>query len=377
MIRKNIRFAAGVIAGLLLMIPAAGVAQQNVKDSYPDMGIMNSVLEQLLRETDGKTHYSFNVCGSYLPGYGLIFVVTRGIRFFHANLPLDTEALKATAMDFSMSIVDSVMKEVDKAMKKHDSTMALHESFKEPHVPDIRIHAPRAVVRNFEENERKGLTKEEMGRLDHGVIKFLESYADAENRLSPGQHISIVVLTGVSSPARYYTIAKKQIANFRSGSETNQVFRQNVKIANLQEKHESVEIMGTILDKAIGSRMPGGIRSIFGPQTTGIYVKGLGTFFVCSMTELPDFGDHRPKAKPDKAGTAELENRIVRALGTYGSSLRFLPADESVLVSLRVDRFGTSNQDILVGLKKKEIDSYMRNEISFDALRKSAMIVRN
>ncbi len=377
MIPKKMRLAASVLVALLLTIPGASAAQQKEKDSYPDVGIMNSVLNQLLKGTSGKSHRSFDVNGSYLPGYGLLFVVTAGNRFLRDDIDLKIGKLNMKSIDSSMAVFDSAMKEYDKAMKMYDKKMAGRDSIMAPSLPNIRVHAPRVVVRNFERKEREGLTKEETAGLDKGVMKFFENYADAENRLSPTQRISVVILTGSSSPARFYSVTRKQVSDFRAGSESANAFSKKVQIAGLKEKHESVGIMETILDKSAGNGMPGGRHFMFGPHSEGIYLKGLGAFFVCNITELPDFDGHDSGKKSGETGTAELENRIIRALGTYGSSLRFLPTDESVLVSLQLDRPGAGNESVLIGLKKKDIDSYMRNEIKFSALQKRAVIVRN
>lgn len=377
MIPKDMRITANLFVALLLLLPGAAGGQQKDKGSYPDIGIMNSVLERLLKGAGDKTHRSFDVSGSYLPGYGLLFVVAGGYRFLNGDLHVRIEDLNMKAIDSSMAVFDSAMKEYDKAMKMYDKKMAMRDSITVPPVPNVRVQVPRVFVHGLEENERKGLSKEEIARLDDGVMKFLESYADVENGLSPTQRISIILLTGSSSPVRYYTVTRKQVSEFRSGSETAGSFRQKVQIASLSEKHESVDIMETILDKSIGSRMPGRARLIFRPHTDGLYLKGLGAFFVCNMTELPDFGGYGTSEKSDKAGTADLENRIVRALGTYGSSLRFLPSDESILVSLQLDQPGAGKESVLIGLKKKDIDSYMRDEIGFDALRTRAMILKD
>lgn len=343
---------------------------------------MNSVLQQLLRGTGEKAHRSFDVSGSYLPGYGLLFVVTGDNSFLNTNFPLDIDNLKTTAIDFSMEIADSAIRAVDRAMKKYDSSMALydsgmalHDSLTAPRVPRMHIRAPRVVVRDFSEKERKGLTKGDIGRIDRQVMTFLESYADAENRLSPAEHISVVFLTGSSSMARFYTVARSQISRFRSGSESTGAFRQNVKIDSLKNKYDSIDIMETILDKSIGSRMQDRHRFLFGPHSTGIYIKGLGAFFVCTMSDFPDFSEHE-NVKSDKHDISELENRIVRTIGTYGPSLSFLREDESILVSLQLNRFGAGNEQILVSLTKKAIDSYSRNETTFDTLRKEATIVQ-
>lgn len=377
MTRKNLRFAVGMMVALLMIMPAAAAAQQKTTEPYPDIGIMNSVLEQLLESVRGQSHASFDVSGAYIPGYGLLFVATGANRFLGANLPTHIEELSMKAVDSSMVVIDSAMKEYDEAMRKHDSSLAKHDSIIVPPVPRIRIHPPRIIIRSLEEKESSKLSKEEIGRLDKSVMRFLESYADAENKLSPTQHISVVVITGGASSARYYSVTRKEVSDFRSGTETSKSLRQHVQIANLKEKHDSVEIMETILDKAIGGESTGAINSIFGPRSTGIYLKGLGAFFTCKLTGLPDFDRSADMLKRSKNETAKLEDRIVRTLGTYGSSLRFLPEGESILVSLQLDQFGTGNKSVLIALKKKDIDSYSRNQISYDALRKRALIIQN
>ncbi len=384
MAKKKIGFVPGAVVIILFSMTIAVAAQVKDAVSYPDINVMNSILEQLLKGVDSSGYESFDVSGSYIPGYGLLFVLNRaGINvvssFLAGNSPHSGRIVDFRAFDSSMAVFDSTMAHYDFSMRKYDSAMTRYDSSIARSMPHLRIPPPKIVLRNPIIKEREGFSKEEIEKLDAQIMKFLESYADAENILSPGQRVSLVVFLDHDSPAqaRYYTVSRKQISDYRTKAETQTAFREMVQIGDLKEHDNSIDIMATILDKSINDRTSGDDHLMFGPNSTGIYLKGLGAFFVCRMTGFPDFDYLAKKSRQEKERTAQIEKLVIRTLGNYGASLRFLPDDESILVSLQLDSFGSRDESILISMKKKDIDSYSMNEISFDTLRQRTTVVQN
>jgi hypothetical protein len=397
----RIEIASGLIVTLMLLAPASTIAQERSAASYPDIGVMSSVLRQLLRGTTGEEHSGVEVSGSYLPDYGLLFVVDYsggdfGPELLAGKLAQGGPVIDMRAFDSSMAAFDSAMANldirlrhydammahkdsaidrVDRKMGHYDSIIARNDSIISRHGPIVRVHPPRVDVRTLVENERWQFTKEKLAKIDGQIVKFLGSYADAENKLAANQRVSVVVLLGGGSQPRYYTVSRKQISDYRSQAESETSFRQNVQISELRERHDSVGIMETILDKSIADRLAGVDRLIFGPNSAGIYLKGLGAFFVCKLSGLSDFEITKKGTGSATMGTAELENLIVRTIGNYGSTLKFMPADESIMVSLRFNLFGSGDEDVLMSVKKKDADAYSRNEISYDTFRQRTTVI--
>ncbi len=376
--------ALKVMIAFLLLMPAALASQEKNADSYPDIGVMNSILGQLLKGIDGENYGRPQVSGSYLPGYGLLFLVNQSDRMFGSGLLAgrlgrETDIIDLTELDSSMAVFDSAMKEYEISMMKLDSGTTSRDSVIVRSRPNVRwAHPPKIEILKRAETMSAQASKEMIGKLDKQVVKFLASYADAENKLTPAQHISVIFLMGGDSmQARYYTVSKKEVSAYRAQSETQAAFGQKVQISDLKGHDDSIDIMETILDKSIDDRTPGDHRYLFGANSRGIYLKGLGAFFVCRLTDVPDFIELGDRPRPKKDKTPELEKLVVKALGNYGSSLRFLTEGESILVSVQFNSFGSGDRGILISLKKKDIDAYSRNEISYDALRQRATIIEN
>ncbi len=391
-----------VVCALLFTGPAPVPAQEKNPSSYPDIGVMDGILQQLL--TGGREErMSADVAGSYLPGYGLLFVidysgpgtfpVLAGEKMAKAAQYLDMRAfdssmaafdsamadldIKMKLYDRQMARRDSAMARMDMKARRYDSLIARTDSIVSRHPPVVRVRPPKIELRgNIFAEEGRQFSKEELARIDKQVVKFLASYADAENKLTPGQQVSVVVMTGEGSPARYYTVSRKQISDFRSRSESEDAFRHAVSFGELKNHHDSVGILATILDKSLTSRSSEKDAYVFGPQSTGVYLKGLGAFFVCRLSSYPHFVEEATGSSADHSGTDELENLTIRAIANYGATLRFMPADESIIVLLDLNTIGSENGNVMVSVKKRDADAYSRNELSYDAFRQRAIIMQ-
>ncbi|HQT92769.1 MAG TPA: hypothetical protein PL001_12170, partial [Candidatus Kryptobacter bacterium] len=224
----------------------------------------------------------------------------------------------------------------------------------------------RDSVNNYSEGQYKA------------VMKFLESYADAENRLSPSQKIGVVVLADGESPGRFFSISRKDVTGYRTEDTTQAKFNREVRIDVIKQDggDNSIDIMATILDKSVGHWIPYESYLLSAPNARGMYLKGLGAFFICRAENVyhgSQFGV--APALPD-AGIANLEKKAIRTLGNYGSSLRFLHEDDSIYLFLSTDSFGSGDNGVLISLKKKDIDSYTRNEITYETLRQRATVLQ-
>lgn len=363
MAQKLIRFAVSTAVIVSLLVPFAARAQEKKARSYPDIGIMNSIIKELMQVPYGR-HDRIEVYGSYLPGFGLLFVVSPPQKF---------------NFDFDFASFDSTMLEFSKQMKQFDSSMAKF------HVMSPGNQAPRPRVLPFKEPLKPRVGKKAGGENDYSegqykaVLKFLESYADAENRLSPTQQIGVVVLSDGETAARFFRVSRKEVTDYRTGSADGGRFRQDVRVSSVEEKGEdnSISIMSTILDKSLGGSIPGDRHSVLLSGSQGVYLKGLGALFVCKPGNTFFGGKFEIPFKEKPVDVVQMERKVIRVLGDYGASLRFLPENEAIMVLLNIDSFSSENEHLLITLKKKDIDLYTRNEIDFNTLEQRAAVTEN
>ncbi|HEY9167285.1 MAG TPA: hypothetical protein VIS48_14105 [Candidatus Kryptonia bacterium] len=340
----------------LTISPVVSLAQEQ---SYPDIGVMNGILAELMKDANRDEYNSSDVFGSYLPGSGLLFVVNSsdGIvsaGFLARKIALETKVRVLASIDSSLSMGDRLG-------ARKDSLNQLVESF----------------GKKTEES-----SKQIMDRLDQAIMKFLGSYADAENKLTSAQTVSVVVfLSGDSQPAaRLYNVSKKNITDYRTGAVAENIFRHSVQVTDVEETDEdnSISIMATILEKSLSEKNSSDRDVSFGgADSRGVYVKGLGALFVCSVSDMPYVSDFSRSVDTVKFNTGKLKDKVILELGTYGSSLRSIRKDESILVLLKVNNFMEGEQSKLVSVKKGDIDLYTRNEIDFNTLKSRSTVIEN
>lgn len=362
MVTKKIGFALSAIISLALLMPVAANAQVKNTGSYPRIDIMNGIIRELMEGAYG-TYDRIDVYGTYVPSYGLLFIVNPPYKI---DLGIHFESLDS-AMErfhFSMQHFDSAMAKFDSSMARGGSVLPRLE--RPPVVPNLPDKMKRDSVNNYSEGQY------------NAVMKFLENYADAENKLSPSQKIGVVVLADGESPGRFFSISRKDVTGYRTEDTTQAKFKREVRIDVIKQDggDNSIDIMATILDKSVGHWIPYESYLLSAPNARGMYLKGLGAFFICRAENVyhgSQFGV--APALPD-AGIANLEKKAIRTLGNYGSSLRFLHEDESIYLFLSTDSFGSGNNGLLISLKKKDIDSYTRNEITYETLRQRATVIK-
>ena len=361
MVTKKIGFALSAIISLLLLMPVVGATQVKNADSYSDISIMNSIIRDLMRGAYG-TYDRIDVYGTYIPSYGLLFIVNPPYKI---DFGFHFESFDSTMERFHFS-----MQRFDSAMAKLDSSMA-HGGSALP-----RLERPHVMLRVPDKTKTDSVNNYSEGQYV-AVMKFLENYADAENKLSPSQKIGVVVLADGESPGRFFSVSKKDVTLYRTEDTTRSKFERDVRISSIKEDgaDNAMEIMATILDKSVGHWIPYESYLSSAPNARGMYLKGLGAFFVCraeSFYHGSQFGV--PPALSD-TDIANLEQKAIRTLGNYGSSLRLLPESESIYLFLSTDSFTSGKNGILISLKKRDINSYIRNEITFETLRQRATVI--
>ncbi len=364
MTRRTFRSVFDAIIMLVCLSPVLSIAQDKDTASYPDLNISKSIITELMERVYG-TYDRIDVYANYLPDRGLLFVVNppyKGHLFEDFSGPVT----------ISKSILDSTLaRTLDSTFARFDSSMSKLNSIQ---MWMGTRPKPRPYYKKKSEPE-----KDYSEGQYNAVMNFLENYADAENKLSPAQEITVVILSEGETPARIFEVSKKEVSDYRSSLTGEAQLKKSVQIAELKEKgeHDSIDIMSTILDKSFTFEFPMKNFVLPGQNTNGLYLKDLGALFVCRVTNMPSTDMFEMGEESRKVDVEKINKEVIRILGDYGSSLRFLKNDESIFVLLALDPYSPGGENILIRLKKSDVDQYSKNEMSFDALQQRATVIEN
>lgn len=238
MIRKELNHVRIVFMVVLLLPPILLKAQDRKDKSYPDINIMNGILKELMKDAYKENYGTSDVSGSYLPNYGLLFVVNPPAGAMFMRLPSEASFLKSRLNVFELL----------------DSSAWRNGLFK----PKIDSLTKALTTENLKKAESfKDFTE----KLDKAVFTFLETYADATNKLLSSQQISVIVFIDEDSPiqARVYKVSRQYVADYRMETLSDGNFKQKVMIDDVKEGDEdaSVDIMAAIFEKAISDGLSG------------------------------------------------------------------------------------------------------------------------
>lgn len=361
-----------LVATIISPLKAQVLSEEMKKDIY----IMENILDKLLQASRDYYFGGSDIKGFYFDDHGLLFTVNpeTSVRFLSMSRGKNREG----------QVVITPPKE------------ALAISVKE------------------EPNEQE--FKRFLTRLDRKINTFLSVYVDNNNFLKPDEEVSVVVFLNRvgffnnEKKARVYRVAKKDILAHRRNRLSDNEFKTRVKkqLVSSEDHAEEIEIMGVVLETALG----GSKRSRFlpGSKVNGIFLKDLGVmfnlssqFFSSSMEEVlrEYLESSRTEARKREEALVraevyskwmeknaaekirrlrkkleEFETDVIKTMGTYGSSLRFLPEDQSVFVLFATDGLSTGDvKNVMIRLKKSDLIAYSQAKLDLSALRKRAQIV--
>ncbi len=359
MIYKRSGFVCSAVAALIVLSPMLTTAQEKDSSSYSDIGISIGILKGLMQKVYG-TYDPIDVYACYAPGYGLLFVVNPPYK----GLSFDIGNLTASIVDSTVTVsIDAAMAQIDSTMKQFDSTIARNVM---PKREIERLHN----VHKFETEKKKEPKNDYSEGQYNAVLKFLGSYADAENLLKPSEEIAVAILTDYESPGRIFSVTKRAVASYRIEATTGKQIQIEVDTTGLesQEEDNPISVLANILNNSFGKRSY--LESYYPStqNTKGFYVKGLGAVFVGQL----EGGWNNRKMDYDR-----IEKKVIRVLSDYGPSLRFLPVDESITVVIDNESFGTGGKNLVVRLKKRDLDTYTKGEIDYETLQREARVVQS
>ena len=376
-----------------------------------DLEIMQGVLDNLLAPSKPMLAFSNGGArGLYFGGYGVVFQIDLG----GARL-MDVVRLRM-GNEFELA------KELSEQAKA--SARALEgKPISVPPVPDegpVIVDATTGLV----------LTKGDLtaGKrielLEERAIEFLRDYADAIGQIKPADRITILTnfeyTFGVfavylgrakseeESPSGLKITAKKSdIVNFRKGKIDEKTFRNRVtfhKRLDSKQKNRNIDIMANILNTALNRKHRGEFR--MDGKNRGIYLDGLGALFFIRgyllgerdvityeyylgkyLKEQEEMQASRVKTttkskKPEeriKESIKGFKDELVELVGDYGHTLRTLKPTEYVVVNINFKdnwraHFLESPQQVILKVRKQDLDRYDRGELTLAALRKKVEI---
>jgi len=376
-----------------------------------DLEIMQGVLDNLLAPSKPMLAFSNGGArGLYFDGYGVVFQIDLG-----GTRLMDVVRLR-------------MGNEFEQAKELSEQANARARALKGkpvsiPPVPDegpVIVDATTGVI----------LTKENLTAvkrielLEERTIEFLRDYADAIGQIKPTDRITIlanfehtygvfaVQLRGAEnvekSPSGLNITAKKSdIVDFRKGKIDEKTFRNRVtfhKRLDSKQKNRNIDIMANILNTALNRKHRGEFR--MDSKNRGIYLDGLGALFFIRgyllgerdvityeyylgkyLKEQEGMQASRVKTttkskKPEeriKESIKGFKDELVELVGDYGHTLRTLKPTEYVVVNINFKdnwraHFLESPQQVILKVRKQDLDRYDRGDLTLAALRKKVEI---
>ena len=396
----------------IILVPISSYAQSskiNWDRMNRDLEIMQGVLDNLLAPSKPMLAFSNGGArGLYFDGYGVVFQIDLG----GARL-MDVVRLR-------------MGNEFELAKELSEQAKARAFERKPVSVPPVSDEGPVIV----DATTGVVLTKEDLttGKrielLEERAIEFLRDYADAIGQIKPTDRITILAnfehtysvfavhLRGAEnvekSPSGLNITAKKSdIVDFRKGKIDEKTFRNRVtfhKRLDSKQKNRNIDIMANILNTALNRKHRGEFR--MDSKNRGIYLDGLGALFFIRgyllgerdvityeyylgkyLKEQEEMQASRVKTttkskKPEeriKESIKGFKDELVELVGDYGHTLRTLKPTEYVVVNINFRdnwraHFLESPQQVILKVRKQDLDRYDRGDLTLAALRKKVEI---
>ena len=398
---------AGIVC-LLVAVPLGFLrpvrAQAPSAALRQDLDIMETILEKLLEDGGLIWRGQNSVHGVYLKDFGLLFTVNlEGSRLQQLLLTRKMQRLSEENL--------RRLKKLAPAMSKIQEAKLRAMMEKNIRQLEVQLETAREGERKKRENAA-GLSvsvssgEEPGGKeiqkwlsvLDRKIRTFLGTYVDRGNRIGAGEQVMVVAFLGksdMSAGVRLYRVSKRAILLLRREKISEPMFEKNVQITDADSEHaEEIDILAHVIRTSL--RKSPRFRTVVPASAYGTYLNGLGVLFQLSNLHsflLPlgriEEGENSraviltvKEAETDSAALRRKEavrwltDRLVRILGTYGPTLRFLPKDQSLFVLFGVGggwmQEGRTN--VLLRLKKKDVLAYSAGKISLVELKKRVQV---
>ena len=398
----------------IILVPMSSFAQSskiNWDRMNRDLEIMQGVLDHLLAPSKPMLAFSNGGArGLYFDGYGVVFQIDLG----GARL-MDVVRLRM-GNEFALA----------KELSEQAKASARAWEGKPISVPPVPDEGPVIVdaITGAVLTKEALTTGKRIELLEERAMEFLRDYADAIGQIKPTDRITILANFehnyGVfavhlrsaknveKSPSGLNITAKKSdIVDFRKGKIDEKTFRNRVtfhKRLDSKQKNRNIDIMANILNTALNRKHRGEFR--MDSKNRGIYLDGLGALFFIRgyllgerdvitykyylgkyLKEQEELQASRVKTTIQSKSPEErikesikgFKDELVELVGDYGHTLRTLKPTEYVVVNINFRdnwraHFLESPQQVILKVRKQDLDRYDRGELTLAALRKKVEI---
>ena len=362
------KIAVFVLMGVLLIsFGEKTIAQKNRPSTelLDDIEIIETVLDKLIKPSP-RNFYFFgsNSKGFYLLDYGVIFNI-----------------------HYSLSNERIVELQFDKLLKSRNNAY---------------------VIKNEKKQNGKADVEKEIEKLKKSLSRFLGSYASSIRDLKPNERVSIIVdFNGyIGSFNRSLTDTPKQLIasvnmtdlkKHRQGKISNEGFFQKINFSKIDTFDEDISILGNVIKTSLEHSGESRRFGLAG-DVKGIHFKGYGILFITNVnwgiSSMNQFfvDDNNNKGsfsfsitsngekkflKDTEEDLKKLERKLIRSVSNYGHTLRGLQPNE--WIELAVNFKGTVGKDkyskSIIKVKKKKVDEFHRDKISFKQFENAVQII--
>ena len=323
-----------------------------------NIDIMEGILNKLIFE--GKSsRFEKKTKGTYLEGYGIIFNVAYG------------------SLGSNFLIVNTVKDD------KETDTKVVSES--------------DALVNLFVDGRERNVDPEKaMETLKQNLGAFFSDYAGAIKELDNDQRVTVVVdFNGSDNVFFVYasTTGKKEARQPKTNRLVATAMVNNIKKVTFSEETERKEenrdlsILADIFDTALkshgrldGVRLSGDSRSMYFPGFGAVFMTNAnfpsrtiaGTVYSrlarAVTEEKEDEAVSEEEKKSDEELIEELKSDIIDVLGRYGASLRTVPDNEHVLITVDLSSPFVGKESLskmLIKAKMADIKRFNKEQMSF------------
>ena len=352
------------------LVPFSNASSQDkIQKINRDIEIMEAVLDKLLRTGSTLASFQGGTKGTYLEGYGVMFTISYG--------SLGRGAL----------VVETTKDETD-------------------------VHRDE-IIEVFAGGTGEAKDPEErLAELKENLITFFSDYAGAMKDLNADDLVTVVVdfngsselflvyatkTTTISTKRLIATATFDDIQAVSRGSMAQTQFEKKVTFKQEEDdrgEYKDFDILADIFDTALKRSRRWQTLSFSG-KSRSMYFPGFGAVFVTDAifpsgfvrgytTKILDGQfvmqdkkeEDTEEQKSDRELIEQLKNDIIDILGRYGASLRTVPENEYVMITVDLSRHFESNSPnkLLIKSQMNDIKRFNRDELSFDRFKNAIQI---
>lgn len=425
---KHIKTAQTILfTGIALVtFCTSALADMDWKRMKRDLSIQESILDQFFDEKKVST------TGLYIENHGVLLIASGGIHKYEVRVQAtDAENVNIVATP-DKSVIQRQMDRGDRVLRIQKIKRDKNDENEEEEILEFSMTEKKPEASQNEKKEQNEAIKKQ-------ITEFLSIYGNAIGQLKDDDRVTILLhstepdfhsfsfshfdrqrdaLNKEAFKKRMETVnktheaSKKQLETLRVRMEAEKkepleatVTKRDIEAYNRGKIDEQtfgdritfrehvpqpsrdnrIDIMADILSNIL--KKDSGLRFLSNTKSTGFYQKGIGALFLVSQKDnLFSYDwDKREFNRDDELDA--FKKSVIETLADYGSTLRDLSPEESVIVHTNLvgqSHFKIGHKDkttdikrpdrILFRVAKRDIDAYASQKIDLDTFKKRVAI---